>query len=400
MFGVFGGLCLGLGISAVMAQEPMAPGVGPQGGAPYGMPPQAGMQDVVQVMASQLGSSVTLGGTVVPFREVTLTAQIPGRVDFIAGTEGDWFKEHDTLVAINDDDLRAKRRAAVAAYANSLAAMQNAQVQYSRELISPQSRSLARAPGMGMPSMFDQFFTQPMTTVMPGNIGGEPWLDRQADLYSSGTNMSQAQGQSISARSQIDEIDTKIRDAQSVAPFDGVIVKKLVEVGDTVQPGQPLLQYSDTRYLQAQVEVPARLVTGLQKGMMIPARLDVGNTRVDARVAQIFPVADTQRHTVTVKLDLPIGTPGGPGMYVEIMVPDPNAPVSSVPVIPESAVVWRGSLPAVFVVNNQNGTELRMVRLGDQIGGNMVTVLSGLQVGERIKVTPTAGESSGWSVGR
>ena len=402
MVAVLGGFWLGAGISTVLAQQPVNAPPAPQGGAPNAMQgsPQMAPPDVVPVMASQLGASVTLGGTVVPYREVTLTAQIPGRVQFIAGTEGDWFKEHDTLVAIDDDDLRAKRRAAVAAYGNAIADMQNSQVQYSRELLSPQSRSISRSPGMGMPSMFDQFFTQPMTNVMPGNVGGEPWVDRQADLYSQGSQMSQAQGRQISARSQIEEIDAKIRDAQSVAPFDGVIVKKLVEVGDTVQPGQPLLQYADTRYLQAKVEVPARLVTGLQKGMLIPARLDVGDTRMDARVAQIFPVADTQRHTVTVKLDLPIGSPGGPGMYVEIMVPDPNAPVSSVPVIPESAVIWRGSLPAVFVVTNQNDTELRMIRLGDQIGGNMVTVLSGLQVGERIKVTPSAGESSGWSSGR
>ncbi len=402
MVAVLGGFWLGAGISTVLAQQPVNAPPAPQGGAPNAMQgsPQMAPPDVVPVMASQLGASVTLGGTVVPYREVTLTAQIPGRVQFIAGTEGDWFKEHDTLVAIDDDDLRAKRRAAVAAYGNAIADMQNSQVQYSRELLSPQSRSISRSPGMGMPSMFDQFFTQPMTNVMPGNVGGEPWVDRQADLYSQGSQMSQAQGRQISARSQIEEIDAKIRDAQSVAPFDGVIVKKLVEVGDTVQPGQPLLQYADTRDLQAKVEVPARLVTGLQKGMLIPARLDVGDTRMDARVAQIFPVADTQRHTVTVKLDLPIGSPGGPGMYVEIMVPDPNAPVSSVPVIPESAVIWRGSLPAVFVVTNQNDTELRMIRLGDQIGGNMVTVLSGLQVGERIKVTPSAGESSGWSSGR
>jgi multidrug efflux pump subunit AcrA (membrane-fusion protein) len=361
--------------------------------------PMGAPSNVVTVMASQLGTSVTLGGTVVPYREVTLTAQIPGRVEFIAGTEGDWFEEGDTLVAIDDDDLRAKRRAAVATYTNAITDMQNARVQYSRELISPQSRALSRMPGMGVPNMFDQMFTSPMTEMMPGNVGGDRWVDRQADLYSQGSQMTQAQGRQIAALSQIEEIDAKIRDAQSIAPFGGVIVKKLVEVGDTVQPGQPLLQYSDTRYLQAKVEVPARLIPGLQKGMLIPARLDVGDTRVEARVAQIFPVADAQRHTVTVKLDLPIGVPGGPGMYVEVMVPDSNAPVSTVPVIPETAVVWRGSLPAVFVVNEQNETQLRMIRLGDQLGGNMISVLSGLEVGERIKAAPTPGEASGWSTG-
>ena len=66
--------------------------------------PAAGAQ-IVTVQASAAGSSVTLGGTVVAFKEVTLTAQIPGRVEFLAGTEGDSFKANDILVAIDDDDL-------------------------------------------------------------------------------------------------------------------------------------------------------------------------------------------------------------------------------------------------------------------------------------------------------
>lgn len=365
---------------------------------PQAAPVQTG-GDVVTVMANQMGATVTLGGTVVPYREVTLTAQIPGRIEFIAGTEGDWFKEKDLLVTIDDDDLLAKRRAAVAELNNAASAIQNAQVQYSRELWSPQSRSIARSPGMGMPSMFDQMFTQPMTSMMPGSTGGTPWVDRQADLYSQGHQISQAQGRYMRARSQIEEIDAKIRDARSIAPFEGVIVSKLVEVGDTVQPGQPLLQFADTRYLQIKADVPARLISSLSKGMMVPAHLDVGDTYVDARVAQIFPVADPQRHTVSVKFDLPQGVPGGPGMYAEIMVPDQNAQVQTVPVIPESAVMWRGSLPAVYVVDNQNRSQLRMVRLGDRLSGHRVTVLSGLQVGERIRLQPSVREASSWAGG-
>ncbi len=360
---------------------------------------QAGA-DVVTVMANQMGATVTLGGTVVPYREVTLTAQIPGRIEFIAGTEGDWFKAKQLLVTIDDDALLAKRRAALAEFNNAASAVQNAKVQYSRELWSPQSRSIARSPGMGMPSMFDQMFTQPMAGMMPGNTGGTPWVDRQADLYSQGHQISQAEGRRMRARSRIDEIDAKLRDSRSIAPFEGVVVRKLVEVGDTVQPGQALLQYADTRYLQIETKIPSKLISGLSKGMMVPAHLDVGDTYVDARVAQIFPVANAQGHTVTVKLDLPQGVPGGPGMYAEVMVPDTNTQVEAVPIIPESAVMWRGSLPAVYVVSNDNQNQLRMVRLGSRLKGNRVSVLSGLQVGDRIRMNPSSREASSWAGGR
>jgi len=360
--------------------------------------PAEGSQ-IVTVQASSVGSSVALGGTVVAYREVTLTAQIPGRVEFLAGTEGDRFKADDILVAIDDDDLLAQRRSALAQLSNAQSAIANAQVQYNRELWSPQSRSISRSGGMGMPNMFDQMFTQPFAqSFMPGNVGGDRWVDRQADIHGFGTQLTQAHNQALAAQSQIEEIDAKLRDARSFAPFDGVITRKMIEEGDTVQPGQPLLEFADLTYLQVEVDVPVRLMPGLKKGMLVPARLDVGNVRVDVRVAQIFPSADPVRHTVTVKFDLPVNVPGGPGMYAEVMVPDISTGVTAVPVIPDSAVLWRGSLPAVYVATDDNRAELRLIRLGDYVGSHEVAVLSGLQIGDRIYVSPPSGSAApGWS---
>jgi multidrug efflux pump subunit AcrA (membrane-fusion protein) len=120
--------------------------------------------------------------------------------------------------------------------------------------------------------------------------------------------------------------------------------------------------------------------------MIVPARLDVGDVDIQARVEQIFPIADPDRHTVTVKLDLPPGVPGGPGMYAEVMINDINAKVRDLPVVPTTALVWRGSLPGVYVLNEANERELRLVRTGDQVGADGIAILSGLRAGERIVV--------------
>ncbi|RCX33127.1 efflux RND transporter periplasmic adaptor subunit [Thioalbus denitrificans] len=370
--------------TAAMAQTPQQPGAGSFG------------NNIVMVRTARMGASVSLGGAVVPYKEVTMTAQIPGRVEYIAGREGDWFDEGAVLVAINDDELLAKRRQIQAEIANAESALRNAQVQYNREMWSPQSRSTNRLPGMGVPSLFDQMFTRGAGSMMGYD---KPGLERQADLYSSGSRITEAQSQVMQARSMLEGLDAKLKDTRSVAPFGGVIVQKHVEVGDTVQPGQPLLSFADTKYLQIKVDVPARLMPGLQKGMIVPAKLDVGDTRLDVRVAQIFPMADVQRHTVTVKFDLPVGAPGGPGMYAEVMIPDVNVEARETPVIPTSALVYRGSLPAVFVINADNRTELRMVRIGSYLDSYTVSVLSGVQAGERVLMNPPAGMASGWSAG-
>jgi RND family efflux transporter MFP subunit len=247
--------------------------------------------------------------------------------------------------------------------------------------------------GMGLPNLFDQMFTRPMEGFS-GNRNQT--VERRADLYSSGVQITQAQNAILSAQSQIQAIDAKLRDAISLAPFDGVILKKFVEVGDTLQPGQPLLVYADVEYLQIMVDVPARLRPGLYEQMMLRAELDVTGQVVPVRVAQIFPTADSQRHTVKVKFDLPQGV-SAPGMYVKVRVPDHTAPARNHPVIPGSSIRYNGSLPGVYVEGQNGHPELRLIRAGESLDNGFVSVLSGLTAGERILRDPTNGLASGWT---
>jgi len=359
-----------------------------------GVAAQAPAESVITVPSVPVGAAVSLGGNVVPYKEVTFSAQIPGRIESIAGEEGDHFESGAELIAINIDDLLAQRRSAWANLANAEAALRNAGVQYSREIISPYGGEANDSMG-GMGSMMKNF-TNPMQGMMGG--GSSPGFDRYAQRYQSGTHLEQARSQIVAARSAIDKIDANIRDAKSVAPFDGVITRKLAEVGDPVQPGQPMLEYADVSRLQIQLEVPARLMPGVKKGMVFPARLDVGDVDIQARVEQIFPIADPDRHTVTVKLDLPQGVPGGPGMYAEVMINDINAKVRELPVVPRNALVWRGSLPGIYVMTENNQRELRLVRTGDDVGADGVAILSGLRAGERVivKGSDLAEPNSAW----
>ncbi len=347
--------------------------------------------DIIVVEAADAPEYATISGTVVPFKEVTLTAQVPGRVEMIAGREGDAFRQGDQLVKINDDDLQAKRRAAEAQLGNALASLQNAQVQYGRELVSPKAESPAAMPGFGMPIMFDQLFTKNMSSFMGQS---EPGLERHANLYSAATGVNQAQAMVMQTQSAIQELDAKIRDARAVAPFDGIILKKMVEVGDTVQPGQPLLSFGHTTYMRVQAEVPARLVENLNVGMLVSVRLDNG-VFTKTRVAQIYPIADPSRRTVTVKFDLPQGVNAATGMYAELRIPLSKDSQQKI-VIPTSALISGRSLPAVLVLDENGNSVVNLVRLGEKVDGDRVEVLSGLKPGQRLINHPPAGVKSGW----
>lgn len=342
-------------------------------------------EDVFVVKESSETPTVVLSGNVVPFKEVTLAAQLPGRVKFIAGIEGELFDSGTTLIALDEDELLAKRSAAYAQAAAADADLRNAGVQYSRELWSPQSKN---APGgMAIPNLFDQMFTRPAEDFFGQRDRG---AERSADLYASGTRMEQARSAMLRAQSEIRAIDAKLRDAKSLAPFDGVIVEKYVEEGDTVQPGQPMLKFADITWLQIEVDVPASLAQGLQPMSVLQnaATFDNHPEPVAVRVAQIFPMADVQRHTVKVKFDIPQGV-SKPGMYAKVLIPDTSGPAKSqLPVIPSTAIRYRGSLPVVYIQNEKGEPELRMVRQGKRLDNGMTMVLSGIAPGDRVYPNP------------
>ena len=343
------------------------------------------------VTTSEIGGAATVGGTVVPFKEVTISAQIPGAVTSMAGLEGTRVAEGETLVTIDDADIVAQRNAALARVYQAQAALQNAQMQYTRELYSPRSNSVSSFPGMGVPSMFDQFFTRGFSDAMGQSNSA---LERQADLYAQTSGVDQAKSGLMQAQAMVEALDVQLRDATQLAPFDGIITQRMVEVGDNVQPGMPLMVFAYTDYLRVEADVPVRLAAGLTEGAIVQARLDIGGAPVEARVAQIFPIADQARHTVKVKFDLPYGTPGGPGMYVEVTVPDTSIPVQGQAAVPTAALVWRGSLPSVFVLEHGEPS-LRPVRVGYPVGDDRVSVISGLSGGETVILNPPATLVSG-----
>ena len=345
---------------------------------------------IYTIPGSTTSNATVLGGTVLPHKMVNLIAQMPGDVKHIAGEEGDTFEAGTRLVILDETALMEKRRAAIAGYNSARAGLANAQVMYQRELLSPNTQ--ANSMLGGAPSMFSMF-SDPFRDF---SGEGDPDFERYSNLYGQNIQMQTARNQIEQALAGINELDENIRNLSSVAPFEGVIVKKMVEVGDIVQPGMPLVVFADTSVMQIQIEVPARLVAGLQENSVVSARLDRSDKIIQARIARIFPMANQGGHTTTVKVELPADSGARAGMYAEVSIPDPRKNSQPLAVIPESAINWRGSLPAVFEVSeDRTMIKMRTLRLGKPAGAGMVSVISGVDIGDMILKAPLASTRSG-----
>jgi len=345
------------------------------------------------IPVGQLKSYATsvLGSTVVPKKQVSLTAQASGRVLSLNGKVGTSFKQGAVIAEIDASSLLAKRQSVLAQISAAQANLYNATIQYQREVTSPKRDDIAAMPGFGFPAMMDQYMTRPMADMM-GTTDSD--THRHADLVSSKNAVSQANYALQQAMAQLQGIDSSFRDTKTIAPFDGIIMQKRVEVGDTVQAGQPLLTFAYVKTMQLRADVPSGLVLGLQQGMPIAARI-AGAAPIQASVAEIHPVADPERHTVVVKFDLPADVMAYSGMYAEVMLPLNNQSSGSRLVIPHSALLKGRSLPSVLVVTDKS-SELRLVRLGSTQADGQLEVVSGLSANDKIINNPPAGVASGW----
>lgn len=347
--------------------------------------------EIISVDGTSSYATSTLGSSVIPKKQVSLAAQIPGRVLSLNGNVGTAFKKGDVIAEIDSTALIAKRNSVIAQISTAQSNLYNARVQYQRELTSPRRDDISAMPGFGFPAMMDKIVTRPMADMM-GQTDTD--MNKHADLVNSQTAVSQASFALQQAMAQLQQIDSSLRDAKTIAPFDGIILKKMAEVGDTVQPGQPLLAFGYVNEMQLQADVPSGLVMGLQLGKTVAAKI-AGKASVKATVAEIYPMADPERHTVVVKFGLPAQTKAQPGMYAEVMVPLESHKQSSSVTIPKSALLKGRSLPSVLVIDGESSV-LRLIRLGAELGGGKLEVVSGLKLGDKIIDNPPSGVTSGW----
>jgi RND family efflux transporter MFP subunit len=199
--------------------------------------------------------------------------------------------------------------------------------------------------------------------------------------------------QKILSQSEFDNAQSKYRIAAAteaeaktmldytliVAPFDGVITRKLADVGVLAAPGKPLLQMENPDTLRLEADVPEALIGNVKLGDKLAVRIAAVASEIEGMVAEMSPAADPNSRTYLVKLDLSGATGLRSGQFGRVSVPIGEASAIRVPA---SAVIQRGQMELVFVVVN-GYAQLRLVKTGSRIGDE-IELVSGLNSGEQV----------------
>jgi RND family efflux transporter MFP subunit len=183
------------------------------------------------------------------------------------------------------------------------------------------------------------------------------------------------------ARAAVIEAETNLAYATITAPFDGVITRKLADVGDLSTPGKPLVELEDTKSLRLEADVPEAIVSRIKMGAKFTVRIEAQPAELEGVVSEISPAGDPNSRTFVVKLDLPQSEGLRAGQFGRVAIPVGETEVLRAPV---SAVIRRGQMELVFVVAAEHA-HLRLVKTGKQIGDE-IELVSGVDPGEQVVV--------------
>lgn len=290
---------------------------------------------VVQLREVDLGFPVE--ATVEAVHQATVAAQIAGRVLEVRIDAGQRVKQGELL-------MRLDAREAAGSDASARASLAQAHVAYERTK----------------------------------NLHAQKFVS-QAALDQAAAAWQAAQGTAVTSSAGLSH-------GAVTAPMTGLVAQRHIELGEMATPGRLLVTIFDPRGLRVIASLPQYKLAELKKAGRVRIEFPETGKWVDALRVEILPTVDARSHTATARLYLPENIEGVvPGMYARAHFTIGQAQKLTVP---PAAVLRRGEVTAVYVLDDKGGARLRQVRLGEAVSGGELEVLAGINPGERVSLAP------------
>lgn len=346
------------------------------------------------VTRSELVQKVVASGRVLPPARINIGGTLTAIVERVPVVEGQHVKAGELLLQLQDaveQATVAQARAGVAQAAAKLSQLQRVGSRVASESLRQADVTLRQAEQRHrrIKALVDKGATS-QVELEEAQKGLDLARSQQqsaaiqaASTAALGSEQQFAISALAQARAMVAAAEARLAQTRLVAPSGGVILSRLVEAGDIVQPGRTLLVLARDGATQLAFQPEEKNLSLLRVGQRARASADAfPDDAFDAVIVTIAPSVDAQRGTVEVKLDIP--RPPAflrPDMTVSVDVEVARSPRALV--IPAEAVRdLFGTRPWVVAVRHRRA-ERQQVRLGVR-GAGMLEVRSGVTEGEAV----------------
>jgi RND family efflux transporter MFP subunit len=355
---------------------------------------------VAPVVAREMRRVVESVGTLFPFEEIIISAEVEGRIDQVSVDLGDQVTPGQIMVRIWDEEQRY------------LVAQNEAQLRQALERLGLKDekdkvKDIREAPDLrrAQADLFDaQQRYKRMRNLVDQGISSQADLDQASAKFKS---LEAAYDSTMyQTRNLIQEVERfkaildlqrkKLRDTTVRAPFAAAVKDRQATVGQYVRVNTPLLTLVKIDPIRLRVEVPERMAPWIKNGQMTEVLLEAYADRVfRGKVWRISPTVEQSKRTFVI--EALIDNPGGalkPGSYAKARVPTEK--VDRIRLVPVRAVNYvLGSNKAYVVRDGQ--IDAREVKLGDRFEQD-VEILEGVEEGEQVATTQVARLDTGTKV--
>lgn len=305
----------------------------------------------VEVAERSLVDTLRLDGRIEAVRESTVSAQTSGTVKELPYDVDDRVEAGDVIVRLDDTEQRARLSQAQSSLAEAQASLQDARQRFER---------------------IQQLYEK--------NSASESELDQARNRVEG------ARARVAGARGAVDEARQQLEYTRVTAPYTGILTDRMVETGESVTQGEPLLRGLSLEQLRVVVSLPQQYADRVRRERRATVTLDDGR-RLETGKMTFYPYADAATHTFRLRLRLT--EPEGqlfPGMLVQVGVPLETREALW---IPKASLYRQGELRGVYVEGANGEPRLRQVRVGVERDGRL-EILSGLSAGERVLREPAS----------
>jgi RND family efflux transporter MFP subunit len=268
----------------------------------------------------------------------TLAAETTGRIKKILFDVDDLVTKGEVLLRFTDKEQQASLARAEAAQKEAVARLQQAESDHTRT-----------------------------ESIFARKLVAKSAVDKSsADLKAAQQRVNAAEADINKAQEQLEY--TIVR-----APYAGIVVKRLVNVGERVRPGTPLMTGFSLAKLRATSSVPQSVVAAVRQHGEVSISIDradqVINPSIVSKDITVYPYADDASHNFTVRAEFS-SVPEGfyPGMFAKALFVIGK---TSRLLVPASAVVHRSEVTAVYVIDAQGRVAFRAVRIGKQFNNDV-----------------------------
>lgn len=288
-----------------------------------------------------------------------LSARIAGRIDRIQVVEGDRVAAGQTLLTIADNPAGEQLKEAEAALAEARGAAAAAEA---RQQLAEKTHA-----------RFQQLYAREALTAQEFDRVSAELEMAQQNLAASMAGVRRAEAAVAGARTASDY--TRV-----TAPYAGVVAERMVQEGSTILPGTPLLALDRAGRLRVRAELPEALAGQIAVGDPFLVEIPALDQSLKGAVSEVT-AADPRSHSFQVKIELATEESLPAGLFARVR---PAGSGATALLVPSAAIVTRGQLTAVYVVE-KSFLRYRLVKTGRHVG-DRVEILSGLAEGETLVV--------------